>query len=199
MDRATSLTVLEITAIATRLLEDGGYKPVGQSRTDLPPFKARLYEDPYGIVALEVFETVGDLISEWTEAQGALVDVITGAVGQGEAKAWDGYLLLISPGLADTLEDSKVEDIRADTVRVRKIIATGRDIASASDVERVLLPLLPLGPELRVVFTEERGVLDLLPEILARRGVPRNATESVVAAFRAQKPLLEAMPRTATE
>lgn len=194
-----SLTVLEITAIATHLLEDGGYKPVDQTRTGLPPFKARLFEDPYGIVALEVFETVSDLISDWTEVQGALVDVITSAVGQGEAKAWDGYLLLMSPGLADTTDESRVEDIRSDTVRVRKIIATGRDLASATDVERVLLPLLPLGPELRLVYTEEGTVLDLLPEILAKRGVPRAATESVVAAFKAQKPLLESMPEAAIE
>ena len=58
-----------------------------------------------------------------------------------------------------------------------------------SDVDRVLLPLLPLpeneGPE------DPANALALLPAILSEQGIRRDAVETVVQAFTSQQPLLE--------
>jgi hypothetical protein len=114
--------------------------------------------------------------------------VISQYVGQGESKSWDGYLVLLTPGLAPS-EDVEIEAVRYNTNRLRKLVATGDDLRSPTDVERVLRPLLPLGQD-RTNLSQE-SALDLLPKLLAEQGIPKETTQLLVDAFREQSPLLE--------
>jgi hypothetical protein len=135
-----------------------------------------------------VFETCAELLRTWPDRQGSLVDVISQYVGQGESKSWDGYLVLLTSSLAPS-EGKEIEAVRYNTTRLRKIVATGDDLRTPTDVERVLRPLLPLGREQARLSQE--SALDLLPKLLADKGISTETTRLLVEAFREQSPLLE--------
>ena len=182
------ITTTDLMAAATKALVDGGYSQVvrGFEGWDTPT--SRLFEDEYNIVGIVIFDTCGELLRSWPDAQGSLVDVISRHVGREESKAWDGYLILLSPGLASS-ESAALDAVRYNTTRVRKLIGTGDDLRSPTDVERVLRALLPLGEERANV--SQHSVLDLLPRLLVDHGIAKETTQILVDAFREQAPLLE--------
>jgi hypothetical protein len=185
-----SLTPTDLISSATQILNDGGYEQITHGFPDWNTQTARLFEDKYSIVGLVVFETCGELLRTWTDLQGSLVSVISRQIGREESKAWDGYLVLLSTGIAPS-EEIAIESIRYNTGRVRKLVATGEDLQSPTDVERVLRPLLPLRVE-RASLGQETA-LDLLPKLLSIHDIPEDATRTLIKAFREQSSLLEAL------
>ncbi|NOT02174.1 MAG: hypothetical protein HOP29_16310 [Phycisphaerales bacterium] len=185
-----NLTSTDLIATASDVLTRGGYQRIADRFPEWDTTSSRLFEDSYNVVGLVVFDTCDELLRTWADVQGRLVDVISRNVGQGEAKSWDGYLILLTPGLSPS-EETSVEDVRYNTTRLRKIIGTGEDIRSMADVERVLRPLLPLGSD--AAKLARATVLDLLPKLLAISGIPESTTKSLVDAFREQAPLLESL------
>ena len=189
-----SITATALVAAAAELLEEAGYERVRLTTNALRlSHTARMYEDQYGVVELVVFETWADLASNWLDAQAALVDLISRYCERGDAKAWEGYLVLLTPGVAPMHARHDVELIARDTVHVRKLIGTGEELASPSDVRRILLPLLPL--QAFDALAEPRSALDLLPELLARRGIPEESSRVVIQAFLEQENPVEALLR----
>jgi len=182
------ITTTDLIAASVRTLEAGGYKSITGSVSEWNTTSTRLFEDAYNVVGLAVFNTCAELLRSWADLQGSLVDVISRQIGKGESKAWDGYLVLLTPGIAPS-NDLEIEAIRYDTTRLRKLIATGDDIKLASDVERVLRPLLPLRTE-RTVHTES-SALDRLPQLLEERGIDRHITGTIVKLFLEQKSIIE--------
>ncbi len=185
---STGLTSTDLIAAASQALMDGGYQQISGRFKDWDTPTSRLFEDVYNVVGLVIFETCGELLRVWPDLQGSLVDVISGQVGHEEGKSWDGYLVLLTPGVAPS-EDAGIEAVRYNTTRLRKLVATGDDLRSPTDVERVLRPLLPLRQE-RVSLSQE-SALDLLPKLLADQGILKETTQLLVDAFREQSPLLE--------
>jgi hypothetical protein len=120
------LTGTDLLAQATQVLVDNGYKSV---ETELPgnwsATKARIFEDPYSIVAVIVYDTWTELNERWSDAQDTLVSVISQYVSKGEAKAWEGYVVLMTPAPIGASVRTDVTRIRYDTNRVRKLVATG--------------------------------------------------------------------------
>jgi hypothetical protein len=193
---SSSLTATTLLAEASTLLGQNGYQRVEPSmdlRSPLPT--RRLFEDLYSIVALLVYETWGELRDTWTNAQGSLTELISANVRRGEAKAWEGYLVVLTPASAAT-EVSQVDRIRYDVTRVRKLVATAEDLLELGDVRRILLPLLPLESGLSVGVS--RSAIDLIPDLLAVKGTPEEFGRAVVEAFRQQEPLVEALHRART-
>ena len=142
------------------------------------------------MVGIAVFTSSAELVRSWADLQGALVDVISRHVGQTESKAWDGYLVLLTTGIAPS-SDAEIEGIRYDTTRLRKLVATGEDLSAAGDVDRLLRPLLPLRD---VQGSIGQGTaLDLLPELLAEQGVHTKTTEVLVKSFIDQESLMDAL------
>ena len=185
---ATRFTSTELIASAAQALIAGGYRQITKSFAEWDTPTSRLFEDPYTIVGVVVFDTCGELLSAWPDLQGSLVDVISRHVGKAEAKSGDGYLVLLTSGLAPS-EAAEIEAVRYNTTRLRKLVATGDDLQTATDVNRVLSPLLPLaqdGPKLR-----EESALDLLPGLLVPHGIPAETTRLILDAFREQAPMLE--------
>jgi hypothetical protein len=190
VSRFVSPTPTDLIASATQILNDGGYQQITDGFPDWNTQTARLFEDKYGIVGLVVFETCGELLRTWTDLQGSVVSVISRKIGREESKAWDGYLVLLSTGVAPS-EESAIESVRYNTGRVRKLVATGEDLRSPTDIERVLRPLLPLIIE-RASLGRETA-LDLLPKLLSVHDIPEDATRTLIKAFREQSSLLEAL------
>lgn len=189
-----AFTPTDLLAAASSALESGGYARVAEDRLNgWQSGNGRLYEDAYGVVAIIVFETWSGLRSGWTNAQATLVELMSEYLGKEDAKAWEGYLVLLTPGEPDleTGVDER-ESIRYDTSRVRKLVATGEELGSLLDVERVLLPVLPLNGQ-AAVPDPERSILDLLPELLASDDVDPEAVSALIDAFQKQRPLLEAL------
>ena len=183
-------TTTTLLAAAWSVLENAGYRQVAPDRAGLWPAPgARVYEDPYSIDALVAYETWGDLAANWLEAQGALVELISTHFQRADAKAWEGYLVLLTPSVPPRESQLGALEIRSDTTHARKFVITGDDLRSLDDVERALLPLLPL--RTGDVEAEERSAIDLLPELLGRRSIPDDTVRAVIAAFLDQQPLVE--------
>jgi len=185
------LTTLEVLAQADSTLTGGGYRPVAHGRWDTSSGSARAYEDAYGVVAVFIFDTPTDLENEWPNAQADLVALLTEFMSRDEAKAWEGYAVLLSPATGDVAQQERLNEIRRDTSRVRKIVATGSDLGSVSDVDRVLLPLLPF--DLGRASKIEGSALDVLPGLLAEQGIPPELSQSLVSAFNQQTSLIRAL------
>lgn len=183
-------TTTTLLAAASDVLENAGYRPVPEERIgSWPRPSARVYEDPYSIAALAVYDTWGDLANSWLDAQGALADLISSYFTRGDAKSWEGYLVLLTPSVLPADAQLEAADIRANTRHVRKLIATGDELRSVGDVSRTLLPLLPLEPA--TLAAPDGSALDLLPELLGRRGIDPAAVQVAINAFRSQEPLME--------
>lgn len=182
------ITRTEMAAAAEATLTSGHYVPVPIQ--DLPSSwgEGRAYEDEYGVVGLFTYETTADLIEQWSQAQDLLVELITHHISRDEAKAWDGYLVLLTAGLSDTIAAAEISQIRRDTNRVRKLVATRDEVRSISDIRRSLEGLLPLEPEMSLEASV--SAMALLPEILAARGVERELGQQLVLAFEQQESML---------
>lgn len=185
MDRG--LTTSQLTAAASELLHSGGYNPV--QPTDGWNSNARLFEDPYGIVAIYVYETWSDLAETWPDAQGRLAELISIHLERPEPKSWEGYLVLLTPSAAPLAARSEIAEIRYDTNRVRKLVATGDELETLDGVEQTLLPLLPLEAESQLAAGP--ALLDRLPDLLAARGIDAEAARIVVQAFTANESVIE--------
>lgn len=187
------MTTTDLIAASTSVLEAGGYQSIREGFPEWNTTATRLFEDKYNVVGIAVFATTTELLQSWTDVQGALVDVIAHCVGQSERKAWDGYLVLLTTALAPE-SDHDIEAVRSDTTRLRKLVATGEDLAAPGDVERLLRSLLPL--------RDHRGsigqgtALDLLPQLLRELGIEEATTKGLVKSFIEQEPLMEALHRT---
>lgn len=186
------LTPTDLIAASSNILETGGYTLISKGFSEWATTSTRLFEDDYNIVGLAVFTTCAELLRSWTDLQGSLVDSISRQLGRAEHKVWDGYLVLLTAGMAPS-EDSDIERIRYDTAHLRKLVATGEDLSGAGDVERLLRPLLPLRAD--NVLVSQGSALDMLPGLLAESGINQETTAVVVKAFIDQKPLIEALHR----
>jgi hypothetical protein len=186
------VTSTSILAQADEALVGGGYLPIDlRERLPHAQIVTRSYEDSYGIVSLAAFDTVAVLLERWPDAQADLVELVSRFISRDDAKAWDAYLCLLTPGVP---LDTQVEEIRAvryDTTRVRKIAITGAEIRSISDVERGLLPLLPLEPA--EAHEASGNPLDELPGVLKQYNVDVALTTALVNAYVRQAPLMEAI------
>lgn len=192
MNSNPTFTTTSLLAAVGAVLERNGYEPVAPERAGAWPLPtARVYEDPYSVVAAVAFETWAELSGSWLEAQAALVELISTYFTGDDAKAWEGYLVLLTPSIVPRQAHGELVDIRSDTAHVRKLVATGDELHGVGDIERALLPLLPLSIEAGV--TSGRTTLELLPDLLSRRQIAEQWTEVVIDAFVEQQPMVEAL------
>lgn len=189
MSEEVRLTATNLLAAADSELLSGGYRKVGEDALrGWPGGSIRVYEDPYAVAVVAVYETWTELATGWVQLQEALVDLMSRFWTRADAKAWDGYLVLFTPATPGNYVE--VEGIRYNTSRVRKLVATGDDLRRLSDVTRVLAPLLPLEP---AVETQGETALEMLPRLLAQQGIDEEVARVLVRAFDRQEPLVEAL------
>lgn len=181
-------TVTSLVAAAAEVLEGAGFKAIDPSVKDSWKATAtRVYEDAYSIVCVAVYETWADLSSRWVDDQATLVSLISEYFARTEAKAWDGYLVLLTPSVVPRTDRLNASSIQRNTLHLRKLFADGEELRSVVDVRRTLLPLLPLD---EYDALEPRSVLDSLPSLLGNHGVDEDAAQVAIAAFRDQRPII---------
>jgi hypothetical protein len=181
-------TSTDLIVASSQTLIANGYRQIVGKFPEWDTPTSRLFEDEYGVVGIVVFDTGAELLRTWPDLQASLVEVISRHVGREEAKSWDGYLVLLSPGIAPS-QSTAIDEVRYNTTRLRKLVATADDLLNPTDVERVLRPLLPLPQERANVDRE--SALDLLPRLLAKQKISEQVTHVLIDAFREQTPLLE--------
>ncbi|MBJ7594039.1 MAG: hypothetical protein JF886_04120 [Candidatus Dormibacteraeota bacterium] len=175
---------------ASDILERAGYRR--RDAVDVPgSTESTLFEDPYGVVLASGYDSWTSLLETWTEAQGVLVEIMSQYLTASEPKAWDGYLVLLTPSALDPELESKINEVRADTTRVRKLVPVSGQLRDATDVERVLLPLLPLAMEMEKL--NDATAVDLLPELLARKDIDPVHTRLLINAMANQDPLVQTL------
>lgn len=184
------INTTELLAATSETLISAGYVQ-GDSDTNSgwASENSRLLEDSYCVVGIRVYPSWQELVDRWPEAQGQLIETMSSHLLKTEAKLWDGYLVLITPGVPTKKDERSVENIRYDTNRLRKLVITGDDLESVSDVKRALLPLLPL--DLEEAKRTVTSSLERLPEMISGPGLPKGAVIAVVDAFLAQEPVLD--------
>jgi hypothetical protein len=193
MAETDSLTTTSLLAAASGILEKAGYSRISDEQAGTwPTSTVRLYEDPYGIVSVVTYETWSDLSSGWMDAQASLVELISKHLVSSEAKAWEGYLVLLTPNPRAAGAVGEAARIDRDTSRVRKLLATGDELQRLSDVETILLPLLPLSTE-EVMRRGQESVLDMLPALLSRRALEEEDVRVIIRAFTEHEPLVESL------
>ena len=189
-----SLNPTTLLASCAQLLLQAGYRPVTAEAAGAwhTVGSSRLFEDPYSVVGVVVYDTWSELAKGWPDAQARLVDTMALRLAKTESKTWDGYVVLLTPGYSEPSARGGVGVIRYDTTRVRKLVATGEDLRSLDDVRRVILPLLPLS---RGGLEAPRDTLTVLKEVLTERGVDSEDAELVITAFSKDEPILPALSR----
>jgi hypothetical protein len=190
-----ALTTIQLLASVTEVLKENGYQQVA-TPTDWAN-SARLFEDEYGIVALRVYDTWRSLRDEWNIAQGQLVDLISDRLKRPDPKSWEGYLVLMTEGEVPDAERREMVDLRYNTNRLRKLVATGQELETVEDVRTTLLPLLPLGIDRPTAASA--GLLDRLPDLLASEGIEIEVTEVAVDSFLRNESILEHLHEMSTE
>lgn len=193
-DEQPSLLPATILAEAARVLEKGGYhvQRSTESELGLPSERALLAEDKYGVVVLVVYDTWSDLNASWRDAQASVVEALSRRFTRLDRKAWDGYLVALTPALVS--EGETVHQIRYDTTRVRKLVATGEELRTLGDIERTLLPLLPLA-EAELPADDATSLLDQLPSHLEAAGVSSELAAAAVRAFKQHEPIVAALDK----
>ena len=193
----SQLTPIEITAAASRHLEEADYTRIDEAALGEAAGRGRFFEDTYGVVLLVVYETWNSLLDGWSEDQARLVDLMSAHMTRSDPKSWEGYLVLLCSASPPADEHERMQDIRYDISRVRKLIAAGEELRELADVERTILPLLPVSPPSEL--EPETSALDLLPELLEEEGIERGDSEALIEAYREQRPLLDAIHRRGGE
>lgn len=190
----TSTTLM---AVASEVLVESGFRPVPFELSEQwGSANCRLYEDPYSLVAVVIYDTWQELQRRWPDAQSRLVDLVAATISKSEAKAWDVYLAILTPAFVDSDSNRELNAIRYDTTRVRKLISTGDDLRALDDVRRTLMPLLPI----RAIELEPpRDVFELLIDALAAKGIGREDVRRLVDAFSKNEDLIPSLNRSGDE
>ncbi len=196
----------QIIGEARRLLEEGGFREadpivivaarergVGDEDQEEPladvgpSGEVLVFEDERSIVGLILYASWSELEANWELAQAEMVARISQHVRRIDPKSWDSYLVLLTRD--ETASVEAVARVRHDTRRLRKLVATGRELTALSAIEDALLPVLPFR---MVQFETERATLvDRLPEMLETRGVAPPLAAAALASFRENRSPME--------
>lgn len=190
MEPLQLLTTTELLAAAQTALSEAGYESVNVETAGASTFgNARLLQNKYSVAMVATFETWESLVETWADYQNATVEAMSSFLNKRDSKAADGYLVLLTPRPVAPDETSEANRIRSDTSRLRKLLGTGDDLRTISDVRKILASLLPLSVGERQQATESG--LDALPRILEQHGIPAAATKAVVESFKANAPIMQ--------
>lgn len=184
------LSGTQLLAAASQVLASSGYAGAPMPSDDsAQAYASRVFEDRYGIVAVCVFDSWGSLVRDWPVAQGQLVALMSETLRRPEPKAWEGYLVVMTSGLMPVGDRTLINRMRADTNRVRKLVAAGDELGTLADIRTFLLPLVPL--EMDEALSGQGDLLESLPELLQEHGVMPQVTEIVLQAFAANESIFQ--------
>lgn len=178
------------------LMLSSDMQKVSSAQTARWPSYSRLYEDRFSIVGCFYFDSFTSLSNNWLDAQDLLVSVLSANLPQGDAKSWDGYLVLLTNGSVSRNQALKLTEIRFNTRRVRKVVITGDDLRVRDGTDmlpqlrRNLGPVLPLTIQVQPRPTDP---LSSVAERLSHSAARTGQVAAVLEAYRKGKPLVTAL------
>ena len=191
MPATSTLTPNNVFSAAVQQFQEAGYKTVETQRVaDWSAAHGRIFEDASAVVLLAVYDTWDSLITGWAEAQSTLVDLVSEYFTRTDAKAWDAYLVLLTPAPITSEQRRQAQDIRFDTTRVRKLLAAGDELETLVDVERALMPLMPLRLH---QLTQQTSPLEQLPALLAAQGIDQRIVLALIKAYSEGRSIMESL------
>lgn len=163
--------MIDLIDQAQVLLRDAGYTtlPVDGTRQCVLRF-----EDDIVLGFLCVFPDVTTLLSGWSAAQKAGLTRFAPQLRLSRDKAWNVYTIFITEAVAQATEEQEINRIEEDFAATRKIARAS--IKSPDDLQRALLPLLPLGK------SEDFSVSDYVSKLRSRLSMlPHLAVEAMLS------------------
>jgi hypothetical protein len=130
---------MDIYRQAESLLRKGGYR---SSYTATSPTLGLSFEDEIIVGFLHVFDTATSLISTWRGVELTYVGRHALQLRGSPEKAWNVYSVFLTEDRGTQLQSFEVDRIEEDLSSTRKIARLG--VSSLPDLERALLPMLPL-------------------------------------------------------
>ena len=191
MPAVNTLTPINILSAAVQQFQEAGYKTVETQRiADWNFAHGRVFEDVSAVVLLAVYDTWHSLVTGWAEAQSTLVDLMSEYFTRTDAKAWDAYLVLLTPAPLTVEQRRDAQSIRYDTTRARKLLATGDELETLVDVERTLTPLMPLRLH---QLTQQASPLEQLSALLSKKGIDENITRALIRAHTEGRSIMDSL------
>ncbi len=158
-----------------------------------------VYEDTQIFVGVASYSSVAALREGWLQAQEDVALLTSNSLASLGAKAWDGYLVLLSTQAIPEREVAAVTAIRANTRRLRKLVIAPSDETTAATPERLsnflrreLAPLLPLYLPRDGSFQDP---VKALPHRLKVPGMTATDIKTVLEAYDAGSPMVVALHR----
>ena len=181
-----ALEASQVLGEATRLLCDGGFSQASSANIS-PEFELRVFEDDRSIVGLVLYDTWEELESNWSAAQAVMVELMSEKVRPNDPKSWDGYLVLLT--VDEPARAGSVTKIKNDTSRLRKLVATGREMKTMASVKDTLLPVLPF--DVASSVASSTALTDRIPEMLEEHGIERSLATAAIMSFQENRSPME--------
>jgi hypothetical protein len=131
------MTNIMITQEARKILERSGYMVIPGPATDMFHF-----EDSSLVGFLKAADTAQEILSNWEGLQDDFLRSLDRRLRNAGEKSWNIYSVILSAGFPGAGQIADLKSIEEDFRASRKIVRGG--ITSASDVAKVLLPLVPI-------------------------------------------------------
>ena len=161
----------DIVEMARQQLTDGGYSV---RTTDNDDYPVLLFENNSVLGFVMCFPDVESLLERWRETSQRLLKNSQFALQRAERKAWNAYLVFLTPSPGSYGENIMLGGIEEDLVGTRKIAKAG--IVDTADVCAALLPLLAIRNAPRL------GAVDMPAEIRLRTTeLPRELVEGFLS------------------
>lgn len=186
-----------LVSIIDTVLTHAGFDRLASQLTNRSDWLSNVYEDSLCFVAVSLFSDVDALIRDWQSAQEELTSLLQRYPAHIGAKAWDGYLVLVTPDRLSSLTVAEITAIRSNTKRLRKLVLCDEDTIDSdrkSDliarIARGLSPVLPLTLPTKRHYVNPLGSL---ADRLKVAGLTSGQIASVVDAYNSGMPIMSAL------
>lgn len=140
--------MIEILQSCNDLLRESGYSV---ERAAIGQGEALVFEGDIVLGFLFAYDSSADLMKSWPTDSDAAISTYQFGLRKSGTKAWNTYLILLTPEPADYAKAVSLGAIEEDLGGTRKVVRAG--IQDVADLSAALLPLLPLqsAPRLEAV------------------------------------------------
>jgi hypothetical protein len=105
-----------------------------------------LFEDESIMGFVASFETPEQLLEKWRDQQARFIAKLAVPLRRAARKSWNCYAILLSSASAPPALRPQLATLEEDLTLTRKLVGGG--VSSEEDVERVLMPILPIRHQL---------------------------------------------------
>jgi hypothetical protein len=174
---------MDIQPQAEVILRKAGYRTRTLDSSGTPTLS---FEDDSIIGFLKVFQTVAEMSSSWQDAERSLLSRYAVQFRAAPAKSWNIYCVFLVEQPAIGEDIYSIDRIEEDFSSTRKIARAG--VSSISELQRALLPLLPL-QVVTTAFSPDSGAtlrsrLSILPRPVVDAVVTGQGPEEILRIVR---------------